>query len=559
MDAKVFGLEKTFQNQFQGQPGFNVIGCISGNLGIGVTARNIVHLLRERDCSVATFDIDPGSNRGKYDLSFAQYEVKALDELPYAINLIVLPPDFLSEFLNKPSLILGRCRLNVGFSPWELAVLPKAWSGWLQLLDVVVAESDFIRYTFERHLSGVATISAPHPIFIPDGIQPSRSRFGLPEDAVLFINSFEPHSDPRRKNPFAVIDAFRHAFDHDERAHLIIKLNNARVDGQAHPIVSELRDRAGANPRIHLFEETLSYSEVLSLYASCDAYVSLHRAEGLGLGLMEAMALGKPVIATAWSGNMSYMNHTNSCLVSYKLIPVDGDHSAYKKELFGGDAFWADACTEEAAAWMKKLVDDPGLRISIGKRAATDMARYQEKAKQGTFIDELQQIWQHRIFLPEPFEREKLTERWLRNLENELDALKGHARALEQERDSLKDHASNLENELDALKGHARVLEQERDSLKDQASNLELEGNTLRQHASNLQSELEESRQHASSLQSELEESRHCASKIGEELAAIRVSRSWRWTAPARDVFDRLLGLSGSSRPKVSRQGKGHD
>ena len=517
MDAKVSGPETAFQNQFQGHPGFNVIGCISGNLGIGMTARNLVRLLCERNYSVATFDIDPGSNRGKYDLSFEQYTVEALDELPYGINLIVLPPDSLVEFLTHPSLILGRGRLNVGFSPWELAVLPKAWCGWLQLLDVVVAESNFIRNTFESNLSGVPIISALHPIYLPDGIKPSRSRFGLPEDAVLFISSFEPYSDPKRKNPFAVIDAFRHAFEHDERAHLIIKLNNARVDGRAHPVVSELRDSAGASPRIHLVEETLSYAEVLSLYASCDVYVSLHRAEGLGLGPMEAMALGKPVIATAWSGNMSYMDHTNSCLVSYKLIPVDGDHSAYKKELFGGDAFWAEAYTEEAAAWMKKLVDDPGLRVSIGRIAAKDMARYQEKAKQGTCIDELQQIWQHRAFLPEPSERERLTERWLRNLEQELDALKGHARALEQERDSLKDHASNLEQE--------RI--------------------TLGQKATDLQSELDKYRQHSSNLE--------------RELAGIRNSRSWRWTAPARGVFDKVLGLEGSSLPKVDKQGRDHD
>jgi chromosome segregation ATPase len=223
---------------------------------------------------------------------------------------------------------------------------------------------------------------------------------------------------------------------------------------------------------------------------------------------MEAMILGKPVIATAWSGNMSYMDNTNSCLVSYKLIPANGDYAAYKKELFEGGAVWADASIGEAAAWMKKLVDDPGLRVAIGGRAAEDMARYQEKAKQGTFVDELQKISQQPRFLPESLERKRLTERWLRNLENELDASKGHVRALKQERDSLRDHISNLE----------------------------LERNTLKQQAADLQSQLDKNREHASNLE--------------QELTGMRNSRSWRWTAGLRSVFDMVGAITRFSGEK---------
>jgi glycosyltransferase involved in cell wall biosynthesis len=411
------GLEETVQDQ--SPPGFNVIGHVSGNLGTGVTARNVVRLLLEKSYSVAIWDVDPGLNRGKHDLSFEQYAVKALNELPYAINLFVLhPPPLIELFSQNPWFILQRNRLNVGFCPWELAVLPRAWIQWLQVLDVLVAESDFIRYTFENSLSGVSTISAVHPLYLPDGIHPSRYRFGLPEDAVIFITSFEPHSDPLRKNPFAAIDAFQESFDNDERAHLVIKLNNAQADGQAHSIVSLLRSRTGDNARIHLLEATLSYYDILSLYASCDVFVSLHRSEGLGLGPMEAMALGKPVIATGWSGNMSYMDHTNSCLVSYRLIPVEGQHAVYKKDFFDVDAFWADPNIEEAAAWMKQLVDNPARRDAIGRRAATDMAGFQARARAGHFVDELFDIWGHRLFLPESdqkrLQKERLIKWWLR-------------------------------------------------------------------------------------------------------------------------------------------------
>src|SRR6185369_6274208 len=103
--------------------------------------------------------------------------------------------------------------------------------------------------------------------------------------------------------------------------------------------------------------ESLGYDSVLSLYASLDVYLSLHRSEGLGLGLMEAMALGKPVIATGWSGNMSFMNHTNGCLVGYDLVPVaqTATHRYYQREFLGADTVWAEPHIDEASAWMTKL------------------------------------------------------------------------------------------------------------------------------------------------------------------------------------------------------------
>src|SRR5204862_1514764 len=135
------------------------------------------------------------------------------------------------------------------------------------------------------------------PLYLPNQISPSRARFGLPEEAALFLVSFEPNSDVRRKNPFAAIEAFRQAFHNDSRRHLVIKLNNTTAKGGKHRAVTELHDICDAHENIHIVDRTLGYPDVLSLYATCDVVVSLHRAEGLGLGLMEAMALGKPVIA----------------------------------------------------------------------------------------------------------------------------------------------------------------------------------------------------------------------------------------------------------------------
>src|SRR5438874_1058652 len=121
-------------------------------------------------------------------------------------------------------------------------------------------------------------------------------------------------------------------------------------------------------------QEVLSLSLSLSLCAASDVFVSLHRSEGLGLGLIEAIALGKPVIATAWSGNMIFMNSLNSCLVSYRLVAVKATHPVYSQRLLGSRAVSANPSLVDASAWMVRLVDEPILRSTLGSRAAASIA-----------------------------------------------------------------------------------------------------------------------------------------------------------------------------------------
>ncbi len=383
-------------------PGFNVIGHISGNLGLGVLARNTVATLRARGCPVSVLDLDPGLGRGGHDRRFDAWAVDSAEALPHAINLFVLPSPAMPWALSALRAALRPGRLNAALIMWELTVLPPEWRAALECLDVIVAQSDFIRHVAEFNLSGVVTVSAAPPLDLPDGVQPDRARWGLPEDAVVFIASFEPYSDLNRKNIQAVIAAFRRALAREPRAHLVLKANNVQSDPALRSRVQDIVDRmSGRHPRVHLVAEDLSYADVLSLYAGADVYVSLHRAEGLGLGLMEAMALGKPVIATAWSGNLTYMDHTNACLVGRRLIPVDGAIPAYRKELLGDAAVWADPDIGEAAAWMSRLFHDPALRADLGRRAAESMLALQQRAARASFVDELTAIWEQRRAAPD--------------------------------------------------------------------------------------------------------------------------------------------------------------
>ncbi len=162
--------------------------------------------------------------------------------------------------------------------------------------------------------------------------------------------------------------------------------------------MARLHRDIGEDERIRVLPISLNYRETLTLYASCDVYVSLHRSEGLGLVPLECMLLGKPVIATAWSGNMSYMNHRNSCLVGYDLVDYSGVGADGRFKL-RSKVRWANPRVEEAAAWMRRLVYDEMLREHVGRKAMEDGRTYNEQAKAGQFLEEIEQIAQEKAWL----------------------------------------------------------------------------------------------------------------------------------------------------------------
>jgi glycosyltransferase involved in cell wall biosynthesis len=376
--------------------GFNVVGYLSGNLGLGVAARHIAGLILRKNLPLAVVDIDPRGEREGHDLSFRDYAVSSAEALPYGVTLFVLPPQTMFAFTRDPKvrpLLLRREGIQAAFLMWEHSLLPRLWRPALGILDVIVAASHFIRSACDTTLDGVLTIPAAFPLRVPD-IAPPRERFQLPSDAVIFVTSFEAYGADR-KNPLGAVAAFRRALPDDRNAMLVIKVNNPMAGRAPHPIVTRLRDECAHDSRLRVIEEPMAYRDVLTLYASCDAFVSLHRSEGLGLGLMEAMALGKPVIGTAWSGNMSFMNATNSCLVGYRLMPVKSDLDVYSRRLLGSRALWADADIEDAARWMKCLVAEPSTRLKIGLRAAESMEAYEREADCGAFLDELTSIYNY--------------------------------------------------------------------------------------------------------------------------------------------------------------------
>ena len=382
-------------------PGVNLIGMVTANAGMGVTARNFIRVLKSRGIPVSAYDMNPGFGRGGHDTEYADLLCEDANKLPHPINLAILPVNALPELLFEHR-ALFESRYNVGFFWWELDEIPRHWRLALQTFDALIAGSRFIESSLRNHLDQVPVVYAPHPLQVEPAASVRRADFGLPEQTPLLVTIVEPTSDPRRKNPFAAIHAFERAREQGLEANLVVKLNNSRHNGQVHPLAQQVIDRCNQAPGVHLVDARLPYPEVLALYANCDVFVSLHSAEGLGLGMLEAMALGKPVIATGWSGNLSFMDHQSAALVTYRHRTVDGELDCYTPDFAGRNATWAAPDIEHAATWMLRLGANRALREALGARAKQQARSYLERAEQARFVDELAALWAEHEFRGQP-------------------------------------------------------------------------------------------------------------------------------------------------------------
>lgn len=363
-------------------PGFNLIGFASANLGHGVALRNTAALLEACGHPFCVLDIDPGDNRTGHDLTLKDRFVPGGRPLPHPINLFHLnPPGLEALFRDLPGLVETKGRFNVCVTFWELPKLPLAWIPALEAMDLILAPSRFIQTAIEEAVRTTPVLHYPQSIALPR-VQSDRARWGLAPDKTVFLFSFDVSSGLQRKNPMAVMDAFRQAFP-PGHAELILKVNNRDHSPAAAMVVDRLKEVVRLVPGIRILDESIPYGEVMSLYASVDVLVSLHRGEGLGLSLMECMALGKPVVTTAWSGNMDFTDSDCACLVPFTLIPLEPG-SQYHALSQGVAQVWAEPSVPDAIHWMRRLDASPELRNEIGERGRIAVTRFVEEAGKGT-------------------------------------------------------------------------------------------------------------------------------------------------------------------------------
>lgn len=345
--------------------GVNLHGYLSRWLGLGECARLYANAMIATNYPVSLHDVDIDIPHARRDHSLAGHMGVTSS---FTCDLVFVNPDHWEDTLLSMGISTGRDRYVIGYWFWELENFPEDWRLAIDQVDEIMVSSTFVEQAMRRICNKPVT-RVPLPLASggrDSGLQ--RRHFDLRDDDYVFFCSFDFNSTVARKNPHAVIDAFCRAFPRgDEKVMLLVKSSN----GDRNTVVlMQLLSVAARDPRILIRDDMLERHDLQALHRCIDVYVSLHRCEGFGLGMAEAMCMGKAVVATAYSGNMEFMTPDNSCLVDYRMIPVRRGEYPY-----ADGQQWADPDPQHAAKYMRALYQDRGLGKRLGAQAARDMAR----------------------------------------------------------------------------------------------------------------------------------------------------------------------------------------
>jgi glycosyltransferase involved in cell wall biosynthesis len=345
-------------------PPIYVVGFLASLTGAGEGARLTIRALQRLGCRV--HEIDVGEHFALQDFSTtggAPYMEHGPGTIIFHFN-----PEALALSIYGAGRAALRGKRRVGYWAWETTQIPKNWMEIQPYLDEIWVPSEFVAQAV-RAATKLPVFVVPHPVAVKPAGHRIRKRFDLREDTfiVLTMGSFQSGLD--RKNLIGAIDAFRAAFGNDERAQLLVKVSHRfseTLDQQ-----SLLMNHIGDAKNIRIYDEMLSDASVRNLVASVDVLLSLHRSEGFGLVLAEAMQSGTPVVATDWSGNTDFMDKDTAAMIPATLVPAI-DSSGFFSD---PRAQWAEPSILEAADRLKQLANDPAFRDKIGQRARQRVER----------------------------------------------------------------------------------------------------------------------------------------------------------------------------------------
>src|SRR5688572_2200374 len=357
--------------------GVNSSGYLNAESGMGEAARCSVRALARIGVPFALNNVR-GPQRTT-DASFTDFT----NDHPHPFNLVHLNADNMDAFARDRGPGYFKDRYTIGYWFWELEQFRPDWLPAFQLVDEVWVASEFSRAAIGAN-APVPVVHVPLGLETPVPGPFGRAHFGLPAHPFIFLYTFDVSSQIERKNPIGAIRAFRQAgFDHDE-AVLLLKFTNGHTDRAAVRRLAE----AAAGLNVTLLDVVLSRPEVSALMHCTDACFSLHRAEGFGMTIAEQMLLGRPAIATGYSGNMDFMTPDVARLITAPPVHLTRDCGPYLRGYV-----WADPDIAEAAKAMVDLVRTPGLAADLGARGRAHVQRVLDPARAAALmVNRLQQI-----------------------------------------------------------------------------------------------------------------------------------------------------------------------
>jgi len=334
------------------QFGVNVAGYLSAALGIGEAGRLYVHALRAADVPVRSEAVEPprpDDEGGVERAAPATVGGPGLDVgADFPLNLVCVNAPQVPGFVRRVGAEFFVDRRTVGVWAWETTVIPPAWDEAFRWVDEIWTYSTYVASLIAPR-SPVPVVAIPLPLVLPPETD-APLEIEL-EDRFTFLFMFDFFSTAERKNPVGLVEAFTRAFAPGEGPQLVVK----SFSGDYKPEQLErLRRAARGRPDVVLVDRWISAEQRRALMDRADCYVSLHRSEGFGLTLAEAMGLGKPVIATGYSGNLDFMDGASSYLVDHALTEVGPGVDIYPE-----NGVWADPDLDHAAELMRRVVEHP--------------------------------------------------------------------------------------------------------------------------------------------------------------------------------------------------------
>ncbi|EJZ20957.1 glycosyltransferase family 4 protein [Rhizobium sp. Pop5] len=342
-----------------------IVGYLSMAAGVGESARLCADALSEAGRAISLSDVSTHPD----EKSVAGWAPPRLSTKPAGSRIWHLNPPMLPRAISKKGVANFTRAFNIGYFAWELELVPAEWRNGLRYMNAILVPSEFTRRAIAP-LTNAPVIVVPHPVTEKPASEGMRKKFGIEKDAFLVSFIFSAGSSINRKNPQAVIEAFRIFSAECPSAFLLMKANgNVSKDGGLRKLVASV----AGDSRIRIVTDYLSSAEVNGLIRSSDAYLSLHRSEGFGLTVAEAIMQRTPVISTGWSGTVDFCDPENSWLVASPLIPVVDTHPE-----FAGlpGAVWANPSPEVAAAHLSDIFRAPERAREKAGRAREFLLRY---------------------------------------------------------------------------------------------------------------------------------------------------------------------------------------
>lgn len=334
-------------------PEARVIGLFGTPVGLGEAARRTLIALEAAGIVCSTAEIH--TNGVEDSVPFAG---RVRDSTPDTVAVACINPDILLHLVATQGMAFLDGAYRIGLWHWELETFPERSKPAFSCLDEVWVSSEHTRRVIQAHTHKPVVVM-PMPIAWRRSPRHSRGELGLPEGFV-FGFSFDFRSLASRKNPAGLVEAFSRAFAPGEGPRLVIK----STGGDQLPADRDALARLAASREdVILLDRQFSPDAQSSFVGLLDCYVSLHRAEGFGLTLAEAMSWGRPVVATGWSGNLDFMTNENSYLVPWRAGKVpEGSF------ILPAGSMWAEPDIDAAAEILRHIWLHPDEARERGER-----------------------------------------------------------------------------------------------------------------------------------------------------------------------------------------------